>query len=317
MDPAPRHHSLAAHLKRRFGAPVRKIPLDAGADCPNRDGTIGRSGCLFCNPHGSGSGLLARGLGLPEQWDHWRARLARHGADRYLAYLQSFTNTHGPAARLAAVLDQLRGLPGLAGLCVGTRPDCCEDDKLDLLAAFRDALPPAPDGAPAPVILELGLQSADDAVLARIRRGHDAACFAHAARRAAARGLEVCAHVVAGLPGAADRGADLRNSVALLNTLPVAHVKFHNCYVCEGSGLAAEWRAGRYAPPALPDYAAWLAEALADLRPGVVVHRLVADPAPGELLAPDWAGRKAEALAAVRRELETRRLWQGCRAFRP
>lgn len=317
VNPISRHHSLASHLKRRFGAHVRKIPLDAGAGCPNRDGTLGRSGCIFCNPKGSGSGLLAQGLDLAAQWEYWRARFVRRGADRFLAYLQSYTNTYGPPERLAALLERLAGLPGLVGLCVGTRPDCCENDKLDRLAAFRDTLPLAPDGSAAPIILELGLQSADDAVLTRIRRGHDAACFADATKRAAARGLEVCAHVVAGLPGVTDGGADLCRSVAFLNALPVAHVKFHNCYVCSGSGLAAEWRSGRYAPPSLPDYAAWLTEALADLRPGTVVHRLVADPDPGELLAPDWAACKAEVLAIVRRRLELRHLWQGCRAGCP
>ncbi|MBN2141448.1 MAG: TIGR01212 family radical SAM protein [Desulfovibrionaceae bacterium] len=294
-----RHYALSAYLGRRFAGPVRKIPLDAGFSCPNRDGTLSTRGCLFCNPRGSGTGLWDRGLDLAAQWEHWRKRLGkRHKSEMFFAYLQSFSNTHGPIARLARVLDQLLGLPGLVGISLGTRPDCLDRAKLDLLAEI-----------PVDTHLEIGLQSANDKTLRRVNRGHDSAAFARAAERAARRGLLVCAHLVAGLPG--EHGQDLLRSVDFVNELPVHGVKFHNAYVCRDTGLADMWRAGAFAPPGLDEYADWLCRALARLRPDAVVHRLAGDPAPGELLAPVWAGDKPRVLAAIMDRLKQTDTWQG------
>ena len=296
----PPYRTLSAHLRERFGARVQKIPLDAGFTCPNRDGTISRQGCLFCNPRGSGSGLLETGISLAGQWDHWRDRLGRrYKARLFIAYLQSFSNTHGPARKLARVLDELEGLPGLAVLSVGTRPDCLDPEKLDLLAGF-----PARE-----VWLEMGLQSASDRVLARINRGHDAACFARAVRDAAGRGLSVVAHVMAGLPGEEPGG--LVRTVEFLNKLPVAGIKFHNTYVARDTPLEEMWNQGEFRPLDISEYARVLGRALDALDPGVVVHRLTGDPAPGELLAPHWAARKSEALETLRKRLETEGVRQG------
>lgn len=280
------YNALSAHWRALFGRRARKIPLDAGFSCPNRDGALSTGGCAFCNAHGSGTGLAA--LSLAEQWEHWRERRLRHHGDVALvAYLQAFSNTHGPAERLARVLDELAALPGLEGFCLGTRPDCLDPEKIALLASF-----PAPERW-----LELGLQSSHPATLARVNRGHGPEAFALAARLAAEAGLKVCAHLMAGLPGE-DEG-HWSATVQFVNALPVAGVKFHNLHVAQGSPLAATWRAGGYEPPSLERYAAWLAQALARLRPDIVVHRLAADPASGELLAPDWAGDKRRVRAAI------------------
>ena len=181
----PRYNTLSRAFRAVYGRRAKKIPLDAGGACPNRDGTISRGGCLFCNAVGSGTGLHHKGFGLRAQWESLTPP-ARGRGEALVAYLQSFSNTYGPTARLAALLGELAALPDLAGLCLGTRPDCLEAEKLALLAAF-----PGP-----PVRLELGLQSANDATLARINRGHDAACFARAVREAAAHGIGVTAHVM-------------------------------------------------------------------------------------------------------------------------
>lgn len=337
---APRFYQLAAYFRARLGAGARKVPLDAGFSCPNRDGTYSRSGCLFCNPAGSGTGLLAQGLSLTEQWELLAPRLrARHPEARLLAYLQSYSNTHASTARLGQVLAEISALPGVAGLCLGTRPDCLDAGpnagpnagldggggcaRLDLLASFmrQDAVAShAQDAAVAQagfdfVQLDLGLQSAADAVLARIGRGHDAACFAAAARAAAARGLAVCAHLVHGLPGASPD--DLLASVDFLNALPVAGVKFHNLLVCRGAGLEALWRSGGYAPPEREDYVQAVVRALSRLRPDICVQRLAADAAPGELIAPDWAADKNATLLRIRAELARQNTWQGRDGFCP
>lgn len=313
-EPA-RFYTLPAFFRARLGAGARKVPLDAGFSCPNRDGTLSRSGCLFCNPAGSGTGFAAQGLSLAEQWARLAPRLrARHPEALLLAYLQSYTNTHASIARLGRVLGEISALPGVAGLCLGTRPDCLDvgldadgaSARLDVLASFmRQEV----QGGFGFVQMDLGLQSADDSVLARSNRGHDAACFARAVVAAAARGLSVCAHLVFGLPGA--RPDDLSASVEFLNALPVAGVKFHNLLVCRGAGLEALWRAGGYLPPEREAYVQAVVRALQRLRPDICVQRLAADPAPGELLAPDWGADKAGTLSRIHMELARQNAWQG------
>jgi len=217
-DVRPLWRTVGVFFREVLGGPARKVPLDAGFSCPNRDGTIGRAGCSFCNAAGSGTGRHALGQSLTEQWAALAPRVrARTPKARLLAYLQAYTNTHASPERLAAVLSETAALPDVSGLCLGTRPDCLDvgagEARLDVLAGVvRLGLPF--------VQLDLGLQSADDAVLSRAGRGHDAACFAAAVRAAAARGLYVCAHLMFGLPGAASD--DLARSVAFVNDLPVA-----------------------------------------------------------------------------------------------
>jgi len=311
-----RTFALSSYTRQRFGERVQKIPLDAGFTCPNRDGTLSRLGCAFCNPQGSGSNLLRSGLSLADQWAFWRdIHTEKHGVRRFAAYLQSYSNTHGPLEKLAATLDQLHGLPGLAALAIGTRPDCLDHAKLDLLAEQRHHL------GLTDISLELGLQSASDATLAHINRGHTVADFTTAAQDAADRGLLVVAHVMAGLPTPIDSdhpdgretADDLLRTIALLNTLPIHGIKFHNTYVCRHTPLAQLHAQGRYTPLTLAEYLDQLAAALMQLKPTVVVHRLNALPASGELVAPDWAGNMRRLHNQVRDHLETNDVWQGKR----
>ncbi|MFZ5425513.1 MAG: TIGR01212 family radical SAM protein [Thermodesulfobacteriota bacterium] len=274
------YNGVSARWRALFGRPARKIPLDAGFSCPNRDGTISRAGCSFCNAQGSGTGLGAS-MTLTEQWELWRERRkARWGDVALVGYLQAFSNTHGPASQLAAALDELSRIPDISGLCIGTRPDCLDEEKLGLLAAF-----PVRE-----LWLELGLQTSNPATLARAGRGHGPDCFARACEDAARRGIKVVAHVIAGLPG--DTPDDWDETIRFVDRLPVAGVKFHNLFVARGTALEREHRAGRFAPPGLDEYAAWVARSVARLGPEVVIHRMAADPAHGELVAPDWAGYK-------------------------
>lgn len=314
--PAPREtqnspwRTQGEFFRQKLGGPARKVPLDAGLSCPNRDGTISRSGCLFCNASGSGTGLAARGLDLSEQWAAQAARVrAKYPQARLLAYLQAYSNTHCEPLRLRGLLAEVAALPGpetVSGLCLGTRPDCLDADttqeRLDILGEFAGRL--------GFLQLDLGLQSADPLVLSRIGRGHGPEIFALAVRGAAARGMSVCAHLMHGLPGA--RPGDLLRSVEFVSGLPVESVKFHNTLVCRGTGLERLWRAGEYAPPGREEYVADLARALARLRPDICVQRLAADPAPGELLAPDWGAGKRGTIELLRAELARQGLRQGC-----
>lgn len=301
-----RYHGFDMWLRTRYGEKVQKIPLDAGSSCPNRDGTLGRGGCIFCNALGSGSGVKGT---LSEQWSYWRNNFAQ--SDRlkhtrlFLGYLQAFTNTYGPSARLNSLLDELEGLPGLAGACVGTRPDCLDREKMELLA-----------GRSWPELwLELGVQSRHDATLNRIHRGHDAGASEQAILLAAEYGVKVCAHLIAGLPG--EDGEDFLDSVRWIAKLPVAGVKLHGLYVCRGTALESDWRDGRYTPMEQEEYALQIARALTLLPSRMVIHRLTGDPAPGELAAPDWALLKGQTVRTIDAILAMNDWWQGCRADCP
>lgn len=301
MKNVVRYRSLDAWLRGRYGEKVLKIPLDAGSGCPNRDGTSGRGGCTFCNPLGSGTGRGHESFSA--QWDAWRKRLsasprARH-VECFLGYIQSFTNTYGPVSRLRGLLDSLEPLPGLVGACIGTRPDCLDEEKMALMAAV-----PWPE-----FWLEIGVQSCHDDTLLRIRRGHTVGQAEEAVALAHRYGVKVCLHIMAGLPG--ENGEDFLETVRWTASLPVQGVKIHNLYVPSGTVLEQEWRSGEYTPLEQEEYAVLAARALTLLPSSLVLHRLAADPAPGELLAPAWAADKGLTLLAIRRILEYNDWWQG------
>lgn len=304
MQPAaPRWKRLSDYFRERHGERVRKIPLDAGFSCPNRDGALAREGCIFCNERGSGTGLGLAGLSLAGQWaERTRPPLAR-GTRLFVAYLQSFSNTYGPIERLAAVLEELKPLPGLIGLAVGTRPDCVDAAKLALIArTCADMNWPER-------WMEYGVQSSNDETLRRIRRGHGRAEAEAAIALAREAGLKVCVHLIAGLPG--EGKAEFLESVRWAASQPVDGVKFHALYACRGTALGGMYESGAYTPLEQDEYVDMLAEALPLLRPDMVVQRLAGDPAPGELQAPDWAASGRDSMNKILAELKRRDAWQG------
>jgi radical SAM protein (TIGR01212 family) len=283
---------LNTHLQRRFGARVQKITLDAGLSCPNRDGRVGTGGCLYCNARGSGTGAWGRGLSLTRQLEEGRARLAkRYGVQRFIAYFQSFSNTYAPRARLQELYDEALAFPQVVGLSVGTRPDCLGDEVLELLAAYaRDRL----------VWLELGLQSAHEATLRRLNRGHGVACFTQAVGRAAARGGE----------GPREMAA----TAAYLAGLPLQGVKIHLLYVLQGSGLARLYEAGEYQCLTEDEYVSRVVDFIEVLPAHLVIHRVTGDPHREELLAPEWCLDKARVLQRLGEEFSRRGTCQGSKA---
>ncbi len=294
---------LNTHLKKRFGTRVQKITLDAGLTCPNRDGRVGVGGCLYCNARGSGTGAAARGLSLADQLQEGVSRLARrYGASRFIAYFQSFSNTYAPVARLRALYDEALAFPEVVGLSIGTRPDCLDDEVLDLLAEYaRRRL----------VWLELGLQSAHDKTLRALNRGHDVACFTRAVEQTAARGLEVVAHVILGLPGEGPR--ETAATAAYLSRLPLQGVKIHLLYVAQGSGLARLHQEGAYTCLTEEEYVRQAVDFVELLPPEFVIHRLTGDPHREELLAPAWCLDKSRVLGRLREEFSRRGSRQGSR----
>ncbi len=294
---------LNSYLRRRFEERVQKITLDAGLTCPNRDGRVGVGGCLYCNVRGSGTGAWSRGLTVTEQLKEGTARLKRrYGARKFIAYFQSFSNTYASLEVLRQLYQEALAFPEVVGLSIGTRPDCLADEVLDLLAGYaRQYL----------VWLELGLQSAHDATLAQLNRGHDVACFTEAVGRAAARGLEVIAHVILGLPG--EGPGEMEATAAYLAGLPLQGVKIHLLYVIRGSGLAVLYQDGKYQCLGEADYVKQVVDFIELLPSHLVIHRLTGDPHPEELLAPDWCLNKSRVLRLIKEEFSRRGSRQGSR----
>jgi uncharacterized protein len=229
-----RYRTVSSWLKESFGEPVRKITIDAGLGCPNRDGTTGTSGCIYCNPRGSGTGALSRGISVSRQIGEGIAFLSRRFKCRkFVAYFQSFTNTHGNVGRLAGLYREALERPEVVGLSVGTRPDCAGEDVLDLLQDL---------GSDRLVWVEYGLQSIHRRTLELINRGHGPEEFLDAVARTRRRGILSVAHVILGLPG--ESVEDMVQTAQAVVEAGAHGVKIHPLYVVRGTALEKMYRAG-------------------------------------------------------------------------
>lgn len=300
--PKPRrYYDLNTYFRRHFGERVHKLSVDAGLTCPNRDGTKGIGGCIYCNARGSGTGAHARGISITEQLLAAKTAVVRRfKAHRFLAYFQSFSNTYAPVHRLQAMYDEALAVPDVVGLAVGTRPDCVNEAVLNLLAGYAQQHM---------VWVEYGLQSAHDTTLARIQRGHDAATFERAVRATAGRGISICAHIILGLPG--EQRADMLTTADYVARLPIDGVKLHLLYVVAGTPMAALYAAGDHRCLSQSAYVDLVCDVLERLPATMVIQRLTGDPRPSELVAPRWALRKPETYQLIQTRLMQRDSWQG------
>lgn len=293
---------LNTYLRQRFGHRVHKLTVDAGLTCPNRDGSLSKAGCIYCNARGSGTGAFARGISIREQLEKSKARMARRfKAKKFIAYFQSYTNTYAPVAHLARLYEEALSVDDVVGLAIGTRPDCVSNAVLDLLAGYARRHM---------IWLEYGLQSACDDTLQRINRGHDAACFSDALRRARQRNLPVCAHVILGLPG--ETRHHMLTTARFLAGLAVEGVKLHLLYVIRGTALEKLHREKRFECLSQEAYVSLVCDVIERLPPETVIHRVTGDPHPDELVAPTWALRKRETLEGIQKEFLRRQSRQGC-----
>lgn len=282
-------NTLGKHLKARFGERVRKLSLDAGFTCPNRDGTLGRGGCTFCSVRSFNEGDAR--TPVMEQLAERRMELKR--ASRYIAYFQAYTSTYTEVEELRRLYAEATGQPDIVGLCVGTRPDCVPDSVLDILADYRQR--------GYEVWLELGLQSAQDETLRRINRGHDFGAYADAVSRAHGHGIPVCTHLIIGLPG--ESAAMCRETHARVLELGVAGLKLHPLMIVKGSDMAAQYSRGELSAPLIEDYAATAAELIRHTPSDVVFHRVTATAREPTLIAPAWCHTSWPAIHAICEDL--------------
>lgn len=299
-----RVNTFGQYLLKRYGQRVHKLALNAGFTCPNRDGTKGHGGCTFCNNVSFGPNAK-RSPEIDPQLDAGRGVLAkRTGARRFMAYFQTYTNTYDEIAVLRERYDSALMHPDVVGLSVGTRPDCVPEAVLDLLAGYR--------ARGKEVWLELGLQSANDATLERVNRGHGFAEYRAAVMAAHRRGIPVCAHLIVGLPG--EGHTEALSTLDRVLELGVEGLKVHPLHVVRHTRLAIDWRRGDYTPLAMDDYVAICADLVERTPASVVYHRLTGTASRDILLAPDWCNRKWAVLNAIEAELFRRGTRQGDRA---
>ena len=291
-------NDLNTHLKRQYGCKVYKLALSSGCSCPNRDGTLGVRGCIFCD----GAGAFAEVGDIPAQLAAARQRVsakAGQGA-KYIAYFQSFTNTYGDPAHLRKLFQAAIEPEDVAILSIATRPDCLGPEISELLAELNRVKP---------VWVELGLQTIHPASAAYIRRGYDLPVFDAAVKRLKAIGVRVVVHQILGLPG--ETPEMMAQTSHYIGQAGADGVKLHLLHVLRNTDLAAEWQAGRVQTLELPEYIAALELCLRNLPPEVVIHRLTGDGAKRDLLSPLWSGDKKRVLNAIHRAFERDDLVQG------
>ncbi|MCM8814074.1 MAG: TIGR01212 family radical SAM protein [Candidatus Omnitrophica bacterium] len=295
-----RYYSYSAYLKSRFGARVGRICVNAGFTCPNRDGSLDSSGCIYCNERAF-SAPAGTGVDVSGQIRAALARAGRGNAAKYVLYFQNGSNTYAPVDRLRQVFDAIYDFPQCVSLSVSTRPDCVSDDTLDLLAGYARQYD---------VWLELGLQSAHAATLQLINRRHTAAQFFEAAAGAAARGIHVAAHLILGLPG--ESPAMMRQTAAAVAQSPVEAVKLHMLHVVRDTELARWYAEGRLPLLSRQEYVMSACDVLERLRQDCVILRLISDARADVLIAPEWINDKQTVIRLVTAELQRRGTRQGC-----
>ena len=297
-----RYYSLNRYLRETFGEKVYKLALDGGMTCPNRDGTIGTGGCIFCSAGGSGDFAEGRSGSVAEQLERAKARVrGKTDAAKFVAYFQSYTNTYAPVEYLEKLFSEALAEEAVVALSVGTRPDCLPDEVVALLEKLNRRKP---------VWVELGLQTIHPETARYIRRGYELECYEDALRRLKAAGITVIVHVILGLPG-----ETREMMLSTIDYLAGEHrpdgIKLQLLHVLEGTGLASEYRAGKFRTMEMEEYFDLLCQCLLRLPEDMVIHRLTGDGPKKTLIAPKWTGDKKRVLNALRRELENRDIRQG------
>ncbi|MCD6224195.1 MAG: TIGR01212 family radical SAM protein [Deltaproteobacteria bacterium] len=296
-----RYNDLNGYFRKIFGCRVQKISIDAGLSCPNRDGTISSGGCIYCNAKGSGTGAHSRGLSITEQLCNGKQALAkRYKAKKFIAYFQSFTNTYAPVEKLEQLYGEALAVKDVVGLSIGTRPDCVDEQVLELLQDYaRERL----------IWIEYGLQTVHDATLSFINRGHDFKAFQNAVGATVDRNIKICAHIILGLPG--ETGAMMMETAKTLSDMRIDGIKLHLLYVVKETKLEKLYNRGIYRCLEQDEYVNIVADFLEKIPSNIVIQRLTGDPHPEELVAPAWSMKKTETLALINDILTKRDSRQG------
>ena len=299
-----RYYALDTYLQNTFGQKVYKLALDGGMSCPNRDGTLGTGGCIFCSAGGSGDFAASRHLSVTQQIDAQIAAARQktvHSATSYIAYFQAYTNTYAPYAILEKLFTEAISHPMICALSIATRPDCLPEETVELLSRLNRRKP---------VWIELGLQTIHEDTARYIRRGYSLSCFTDAVSRLKAAGIsQIIVHTILGLPKETDDM--VLQTIRFLNTQPIQGIKLQLLHVLRDTDLADDYARGDFEVLTQEHYIDLLIRCLEQLSPETVIHRLTGDGPRNLLIAPQWSLRKRSVLNALQHELKIRNTWQG------
>lgn len=297
-----RFYSLDLYLKRTFGQKVYKIALDGGMTCPNRDGTLGTKGCIFCSSGGSGdfAGKRLQGQSVTTQIDKAISQIQtrKHTGSKFIAYFQSYTNTYAPVEYLRTLFFESIAHPDIVGLSIGTRPDCLPVQVLDLLSELNQTTT---------LEIELGLQTIHDSTARFIRRGYALPVFEQAVHELHRRGISIIVHLILGLPG--EDAEEIFETIQYINRLPIQGVKLQLLHVLDGTDLKDHL--GSFHILSMEEYISLVIECLKRLRPDIVIHRLTGDGPKDLLLAPLWSTQKRVVLNTIGKRMKEEQFYQG------
>lgn len=296
-----RYHSLDYYLRQTYQTKMYKISLDGGMTCPNRDGTLGHQGFIFCSAGGSGDFAADRSLSIPEQIEQGKSQASsKYSGNSYIAYFQAYTNTYAPVPYLQKIFTEAVRHPDIRILDIATRPDCLGEDILGLLAGLNRQKP---------VWVELGLQTIHPQSADFIRRGYELPVFEQAVRGLRAANIPVIVHTILGLPG--EDTEQMLATVRYLNTQDIQGVKLQLLHILKGTGLADYYQSSPFPLPDMEEYFEIIGRCLCILRPDIVIHRLTGDGPKPLLIAPLWTGNKRRVLNRLQAYLKAHDIWQG------
>lgn len=296
-----RYYSLDYYLKQTYGEKLYKIALDGGMTCPNRDGTLGARGCIFCSAGGSGDFAGDRRTSITAQIEAGKAQsIRKHNGSSYIAYFQAYTNTYAPVSYLRSVFTEAINHPDIRILSIATRPDCLNDDVLALLAELNKKKP---------VWVELGLQTIHEETAQFIRRGYKLPVFEDALRKLRKIGITVIVHTILCLPG--ESREMMLDTIRYLNTQDIQGIKLQLLHILKHTDLADYYEKHPFHLPSREEYYELLGMCICNLRPDIVIHRLTGDGPRKLLVAPLWTGNKRQVLNGMQRYFKEQNIWQG------
>ena len=296
-----RYNSLDYYIKETFHEKLYKLSLNAGCTCPNRDGTCGTRGCIFCSRGGSGDFAADVSLSIPEQLRvEKEKKKSKYSGHSYIAYFQAYTNTYGPLEVLGKAFTQALTDPEVKVLSIATRPDCLSAEILDLLERLS---------LTKPVWIELGLQTIHESTAEFIRRGYPLPVFEEALKKLRALGLSVIVHTILYLPGESE--ADMLETIEYLNRQDIQGIKLQLLHVLKDTDLYDYYLEHPFFLPTMEEYLEFLGTCLCCLRPDIVIHRLTGDGPKSLLAAPLWTGNKRLVLNQMEKSFRERDIWQG------
>lgn len=303
-----RYTTWNEYLRANFGEKIFKVPIDAGFDCPNRDGTVAHGGCTFCTVSGSGDMIDAPDQPIPVQFQKEVEQFHHKwpGVKKYIVYFQNFTNTHAPVEVLRERFEQAVNQKDVVGISIGTRPDCLPDDVVDYLAELNERME---------VWIDLGLQTTFEETSDLINRAHDYPTYVDAVKRLRLHNINVCTHLINGLPGETTEMM-LENVRRMVLDSDIQGVKLHLLHLMRNTRLQRDFHEGKLELMSRNDYVNVICDQLELIPKEIVIHRLTGDAPRDLLIGPMWSLKKWEVLNAIDNEMERRGSWQGCRDIR-